>query len=138
MVNGDRNFFEAYVTCALWSSNDESDESGGQPLDANYDESDIAPETMDKMRADYLKFQVDNADLLARYYELIPEGRDSSGEWTPEAQAGHDFWLSRNGHGAGFFDRDVPHELRDSLQELARRAGEFDLYIGDDGLIYGQ
>lgn len=138
MRRADIDFFPAYVVAALWSSSDESDESGGQPLDSNYDESDIAPETLEAMRRDCERFQADNADLLTAYYEAIPKGRDSSGEWTPESQAGHDFWLSRNGHGAGFFDRDVPRNLRDTLQERAREFGTFDLYIGDDGLIYGQ
>ena len=35
-------FFAAYVQAALFSSNDESDDTGGRPLDANYEPSDIA------------------------------------------------------------------------------------------------
>ena len=37
-------FLDAYVTAALWSTNDNADDSGGEPLDLNYDASDIAPE----------------------------------------------------------------------------------------------
>lgn len=136
MVHGNKHFFEAYVTCALWSSSDESDESGGEPLDCNYDDSDIAQSTLSEMATDCARFQTDNAALLEDYYAEIPLGRDGNGEWTPEAQAGHDFWLSRNGHGAGFFDRDVPRKLRDTLQKAAREFGSFDLYVGDDGKIY--
>jgi hypothetical protein len=46
-------------------------------------------------------------------------------------QAGHDFWLSRNGHGTGFFDRDYPEaELLQKLAEDCKGAdalfeGEF-------------
>ena len=29
-------FLKGYLTAALWSSNDESDESGGQALDKNH------------------------------------------------------------------------------------------------------
>ena len=120
-------FFTAYVEAALWSSMDESDENtGGSPLDANYDASDIADETLATMRADCEKFQADNADLLARYYDELPRT-----EWSPQAQAGHDFWLSRNGHGAGFFDREA-----DALQAKAEAWGGFDLYVGDDGKIW--
>lgn len=44
-------------------------------------------------------------------------------------QAGHDFWLSRNGHGAGFWDRDPPeygheHNLG-RLQGIAESFGEY-------------
>jgi len=42
-------FTQAYIEAALWSSTDNSDESGGQPLDENYDISDIAPETLQQM-----------------------------------------------------------------------------------------
>jgi hypothetical protein len=58
-------------------------------------------------------------------------------------RAGHDFWLTRNGHGAGFWDRD---ELKDSgrrrvnlgalLSGACKPFGESDSYEGDDGLLY--
>lgn len=51
------------------------------------------------------------------------------------AQVGHDFWLSRNGHGAGFFDRGLGG-LGDRLQKAARVYGTCDTYVGDDGWIY--
>jgi hypothetical protein len=49
-------FFTAYIEAALWSSTDESDDSGGEPLDKHYDETDIAPETLAKMGADCAAF----------------------------------------------------------------------------------
>jgi hypothetical protein len=42
------------------------------------------------------RFQSENASILARYYEELQLGKDASAERTPEAQAGHDFWLTRN------------------------------------------
>jgi len=39
-------------------------------------------------------------------------------------QTGHDFWLSRNGHGAGFFDGD--YKEGDALQRAARSFGSVD------------
>lgn len=124
-------FFQAYIEAALWSSMDNANDQGGEPLDANYSADDIAPETLAKMRSDCELFQVENETLLDRYYAELP-----SSEWSPEEQGGHDFWLSRNGHGAGFFDREVSKAVRDALQEKARQCGEFDLYVGDDDLIY--
>ena len=43
-------------------------------------------------------------------------------------QAGHDFWLTRTGHGAGFGDRDLG-EVGDRLAEHARSAGDRDVYL---------
>lgn len=111
-------FTRQYMETALWSSTDNSRDDGGDPLDDNYGIDDIAPETRDKMIVDCTDFQ-------ERFGNLY----DDSG------QAGHDFWLSRNGHGTGFFDRDTPNA--DKLQEAAESYGEFYLDVGDDGMIYG-
>jgi hypothetical protein len=44
---------------------------------------------------------------------------------------GHNLWLSRNGHGAGFFD-----DNNDKLQNLARSIKPVDIYLGNDGKVY--
>ena len=50
-------------------------------------------------------------------------------------QDGHDFWLTRNGHGAGFWDRGLG-DVGDRLTDIAHGFGECDLYAGDDGRVY--
>ncbi|MBN9237284.1 hypothetical protein QFZ88_005590 [Mesorhizobium sp. YL-MeA3-2017] len=47
--------------------------------------------------------------------------------------AAHDFWLTRCGHGAGFWDEDWP-EPHASRLDFAARA--FGVYVGDNGMIY--
>jgi hypothetical protein len=71
------------------------------------------------------EFQETNHEALQIYYKL---GRS-------EAHAGHDFWLTRNGHGAGFWDggNDVAYT---ELTDGAHLHGECYVYLGDDGLIY--
>lgn len=123
----DAQFVRGYLECALWSSNDESDDSGGEPMDVNYDLNDIAPETLEQAIKDCLEF-------IKKYeYLFCP---------LPEYdQAGHDFWLTRNGHGSGFWDRAEIYgdSAADTLASKCGWKTEFpaiDLYIGDDGLIY--
>ncbi len=41
------------------------------------------------------------------------------------AHAGHDFWLTRNGHGAGFWDGDWPEACSDMLTKASVGYGEF-------------
>lgn len=55
-----------------------------------------------------------------------------------ETMMKHDFWLTRNGHGAGFWDRTEldADELGDRLTVLAKEFGAVDLYQGDDRLLY--
>jgi hypothetical protein len=114
-------FLDAYVECALWSSMDESDDRGGEPMDANYTADDIGPATLKEMRNDCQAFMTANrADIGDRF-----------------EQAGHDYWMTRNGHGAGFWDGDWSDEAGKRLTEAAHADGSYDLYVGDDGVIYG-
>ena len=115
-------FTQAYIEAALWSTNDESREDGGDPLDQNYTVEDIAPETLVKIEADCKKF-LDDAKIVACIGDRV-------------AHAGHDFWLTRNGHGCGFFDGDWPEPDCDYLTDRAHSFGEVYLYVGDDGKIY--
>lgn len=110
----------AYVECALWSSMDESDEDGGRPMDENYGLEDIADDALASMR--------DDVDAFARFQAEHLAGIDPG-------QAGHDFWLTRNGHGAGFWDRGLG-DVGNQLTDACRPYGESYLYIGDDGLVY--
>lgn len=108
---------DAYIECALWSSVDLATE---EPLDSAYDITDIAPETLAEMRADCEAFAADNEiDLLGMEV----------------GQIGHDFWLTRNGHGAGFWDRGLGAR-GDRLTDAAHAYGTVDLYVGDDGKLY--
>jgi hypothetical protein len=126
-------FTEAYIECALWSSTDNSNDSGGDPLDDNYGVEDIAPKTLEEMKSDCADFQESFGDLIADDLE----------------RAGHDFWLTRNGHGAGFWDGDwqqpmpTEHEsagryrtVGEFLTAMSKPYGSVDLYVGDDGMIY--
>ena len=127
-------FTKAYVEAAMFTTNDNSDPSGGEPLDKNYSPRDIDPKTLMKMAEDCQRFQKENAQDLAQ--TRVEDGAT----WTADEQGGHDFWLSRNGHGAGFFDAHngipYPDDVAERLQDDAHNWGNFDLYVGDDGKIY--
>lgn len=116
-------FVTAYLECALWSTTDMSDESGGEPLDAEHSIDDISPDTLSASVDDCNGFREMAADLLSRI--------DADDE-----QNGHDFWLTRNGHGAGFWDRGYG-PIGDELSKMAKSFGSVDLYVGDDGQICG-
>lgn len=149
-------FTKAYVECALWSSTgpkygvcpccgenavldhlpekefEQVPMCGAEgcgvthdecldPLDSNYGDEDLSTKALQSMMADCQAFQNDNAELL-------------SSVGTTERH-GHDFWLTRNGHGAGFWDRGYGR-TGTLLTEAAKVWGSSDLYVGDDGLLY--
>ena len=47
---------------------------------------------------------------------------------------GMDIWLTRNGHGSGFFDHGYENE--GSLNKSAEKLKGVDLYLGDDLKLY--
>lgn len=119
-------FLDGYLVCCLWSSNDNSDESGGEPLDANYDVSDFADEALAKAVKDCNAF-------IAKAGKLMEALNEKLG--TNDEQHGHDFWLTRNEHGAGFWDRNYG-KAGDALTDFAKSFGQCDAIIGDNGEIY--
>lgn len=121
-------FARAYVECALWSSTD----ADGTPLDDGRDASDVHPETLARMAEDCAQFVEAHGHLWA-------DGSTQRGEWDIDEQAGHDLWLTRNHHGAGFWDRPAhmyTPENQDTLTAAAHALGEVELYVGDDAMVH--
>lgn len=109
----------SYIQCALWSSTDEHDNN----LDDKYSELDMDLKTVEKMKEDVEKFVKEAKDAI------IDSG-------ISESQLGHDFWLTRNGHGAGFWDRGFEKSVSDEFCRICKKFGSCYLYVGDDGKIY--
>lgn len=131
------DFTLAYLECALWSSYDNDQ----MPLDQNYGLDDFAPEAIDKAIEDCKDFQVNNSWRRAyrrrRRRRPSSNGSATSGGslgYSDAELAGHDFWLTRNHHGAGFWDRQLDNG--EELADAAHAYGECCAYVGDDGKIY--
>lgn len=120
------DFTKHYLIAALWSSNDED----GTPLDEGRDLSDVTYGTIEKAVADCNRFQTENAELLAQAYELY-EPRDG---YEREALAGHDFWLTRAGHGTGFWDRGLG-AVGEKLTDACEPFENVDLYVNDNNKV---
>lgn len=120
-------FTQGYIECAFWLSLDQADpETGGDPIEDNYDYCDLDSESLDSMVVDCVAFQKQNALLLELFEGLLGCETD---------YAGHDFWLTRNGHGAGFWGRGAGF-VGDVLTKRAHACGECDLYVGDDEKLH--
>ena len=106
------DFTRQYLATALWSSTGDDDE----PLDKRYGLDRLSHEALDRAERDCKAFyeqnqaDIDHADSPSR------------------SHAGHDLWLTRNGHGAGFWDGDYPKEIGARLTEAAHKYGELHIY----------
>lgn len=122
-------FFTAYLECAVWSSTSvhpddweaaERGEIEPYPLEeAGLSVDDLSDAARATLRDDALAFWDSNESCHS-----------------DAAQAGHDFWLTRNGHGAGFWDGDW--EDGDELTQASKVYGSVDLYIDKDCKIQVQ
>ena len=111
------DFVKHYLIAALWSSSD----GNGDNLDKNYGVEDISEESIKKAIKDCEYFQAKAGDLL-----------DS----IDDEHGGHNFFLTRNGHGEGFWSRGYEGDIGEKLTELCKEFGSVDFYKGDDGCIH--
>lgn len=115
-------FFSAYLFCALWSSTD----SDGFPLYDGYGVEDFAEPTHAAFKEDCRDFFDSNKEELDAAMRTLGYSRGS---------AGRDFWLTRNRHGSGFWDRGLG-DIGARLTSAAKVHSCIDLYVGADGKIY--
>lgn len=107
-------FTAAYIDAALWTSS--ISEANDRSLDSEYSVEDIDEDSLAAMSADCERFRAEAGGLL--------DGLDAG-------QAGHDFWLDRNGHGAGAWDRGNG-ATGDKLAKIAKAFGEAYLLLSSD------
>lgn len=115
-------FTRGYIECAFWTGDEESG-----ILDMGFH--DLAPAALECMISECKAFQDFAKDDLGLYCQVLSENN-----------AGTDFWLTRNNHGAGFWDRGMGDLHTDTiggrLSRDAKSFGSCDLYVGDNGRIY--
>ena len=114
-------FTDNYIESGLWTITDDE----GDYIVDDFTVEQISPETLAQM-------QQDCASFVQKYGELLAQSGMSM------ADAGQDFWLTRNGHDVGFWDRKLPPNISDQLTKGARAYGEYKLHVGDDGKVHGR
>ncbi len=123
-----------YLETALWAETDED----GTPWDKSYSVNNFDPSVIRSATEDCVAF------CRKIEEQLSSNSFDGVAENTPLADwmecdmddVGHNFWLTRNAHGAGFWDGDYPESISDVLTSTAKMFGERSIYLGDDGILY--
>jgi len=134
MTNVPATVRQAYIECALWSSTMADPYCEHQ--DVSLDDIGLTPADLS---AD-LAAKVD-ADLAAFFAATSDEDRDAFADAFGQRAIGHDLWLTRNGHGAGFWSRDTMGTDGDldavatRLTDAARDLGEDIWYANANGHV---
>lgn len=115
-------FLKGYIDAALWTSDEHPGIGEWTDRGGTWSHENIDPDTLACMAADCAQF-------VSKARKWLSSAGDAH-------RNGVEFWLTRNGHGAGFWDRGYGR-TGDRLTTVAQTFGEFTLYVGDDGTIYG-
>jgi hypothetical protein len=157
LSNDDLNeILKGYLETALWTEEERLNDERGTNNDAmNSDFEDESDETeseiqfmrimknnlQNKSIESFTREDIDPNSLIQAYLDIknfitaagsvaITEALTENDKF----QLGMDIWLTRNRHGAGFFDRNYEHEKE--LETAAQNLKEVDMYIGDDNKLH--
>jgi hypothetical protein len=105
----------------LWTESDELEGKGK-------DKEDLSQEAKNRINIDVHVFALEYGEKL--------RALTSPGDII--AYAGYDLWLTRNRHGAGFWDRPEMYgaSLAKEMTVFSHGMKELDLIVGDGGLLY--
>jgi len=106
-----------YFTTALWASTGPD----GEPLDSTFSLEDVSKELILEAEKDIELFLEKAGALL--------DGLDLS-------TVMHDFWITRNGHGGGFWDGDYTESIGEALTKISHSFGKVELYVGNNNKLY--
>jgi hypothetical protein len=132
-----QGMLDSHYNTALWSSTDD-DETPLDDSNLGYKLSESAKACLDYDLFGFV-WSINDGGLYT--LETIEQltGQDAE-------HIAHDFWLTRNGHGAGFWDGDydldgynddaLTNKLGKYLTALSKGFGECKLYVGKDNLVY--
>lgn len=103
-----RQYLETAEWCGIYDEQRQAFNDAARP--------EWEPEAIEKAKADC-------ADFLAY---CAGKGIQTSG--LADEMLGHDFWLTRNRHGAGFWDGDYPEPLGRQLTDASHTFGECNVW----------
>lgn len=113
-------FVSEYIVTLIWQA---PEDDNGDNLDAY---------TIDDMDTGDCKRIRDDCE---RFLAIAMLPLQNTPDSYTMAQAAHDYALTRNGHGVGFWDRGLG-DIGEQLSSICDDMGEMDIYLGDDGKLY--
>lgn len=110
----------------------------GVPLDANYFVKDLAEESLKKLYGEYQQFisvvEKKITEKIGEKWDCIDDFYDLAQPALNQTEC--DYILTRNRHGAGFWDGNWCESVSEILTDAAQAQSEFDVYVSDDQKIY--
>lgn len=118
LTNSQKRTINAYIDALVWSAGEEFDNC-------------VASDQLKAAAEGACVAFLNSCDDL---YETLSDAEQDAWNSLTSEDIGHNFALSRNRHGAGFFDRGLG-SLGDKLQKLADSFGTCELFLQDDEIF---
>lgn len=131
-------FLRGYLDCLVWLGTRDDENGSGEPIDDEVSADDLAERlTLAELReiqSDCAGFQELAADALRAIEEsgIGVQARECSFE----AYQGHNFCLTRSGHGTGFWDRGYPEPHASKCSDDSKSFGAQSLMLAEDGTLF--
>lgn len=110
----------------------------GNPLDDRFTISDVCAIDAKRLYSEYQQFiarvEIKIKEKIGDNWNSIDEFYDMA--FPSENQTEHDYILTRNQHGAGFWDGDWNKNVSEILSDVARSQIPIEAYEGRDGKVY--
>ena len=144
------SILKGYIDAALWTEEDILKDQLSE-IDFNEDDEDDEIEKIIQLHNslnrkpidNFTREDIDDNSLIDAYTDIkkfVELAGKEPFEYALEElgleRIGHDIWLTRNRHGAGFFDHSFDDDIELSLMNAAQKLGEKSLYVGDDMRLY--
>lgn len=123
---------ERLIQTLLWSSTD----FDGNSLDKKYGISDVHESSLRKLESEFQDFMDKVTLLIGQKLGDFDNIEDFYLLSTTASQVEHDYILTRNRHGCGFWDGDWDASVSQILTDTAHLHPEIEPYVGDDNLIH--
>ena len=116
-----------YLDAIIFTESDDGEEESG--IDNGMGAIDFAPSTMNAISAELHAF-------VFLYQDCLQHAMQHNNKGYKWENVGHDLWLTRNGHGAGFWDRELGgydgYDIGDSLSSACKIMGTKHAYYDGD------
>lgn len=122
-----RKFTEHYARTMLWANTYSADEQDSEVRAEDWQTPSDNWGLSAFGSASQLSITADCEDFVLAQWPLLSD--------LDPAQSGHDFALTRNGHGAGFWDRGIG-ERGDILTAASHAYGTSSAWFGDAGIVH--
>lgn len=122
-------YLDSLVSFSSCNGTAEHDDCRGEDCDSNLESVGYSAHDFDPGAA-----REAEEELHAFVTSCLGERPDCFDDMTPD-MVGYDFYLTRNGHGCGFWDHGLG-EVGKWLTGIAKPYGEASAYVGDDGILH--